>query len=127
MSMEQGAARTQEEAEGVGEQWVLPQRYACYKPAVELLSATRGLLRELLVDYCVCLKCVLRLYSVDHPRLYNDPEFYLELLPGLLGEGVLKHYDVGQCCMRKFCWLCESVFQQSYAHRLVEETQELIA
>ena len=108
----------------------LPQKYWIYKKPFEMLYATRRLFRKLLADFGVCLKCIFRIYSVEHPRMYNDPELYLELLPGLLGkewEQLMGDYDLMQCCMNKLCWMCEGVFQQKYLHDTVSEVKDLIA
>ena len=48
------------------------------------MFATRLLFRKLLVDFKVCIKCIFRLYSFEQPKIYSDPEFYIELLPLLL-------------------------------------------
>lgn len=51
----------------------LPGKFICYKRPFERLWKARRLFRTLLLDYRACLKCIFRIFSIDHPRLYCDP------------------------------------------------------
>lgn len=90
------------------EEWSLPEKFWLYKKSYQLLFSSRSLFATLLIEYKLCMKCIFRLYSFEHPKIYNDPEFYIEILPALLqDEQQLNNYDAGQCCLSKFCWLCQ--------------------
>lgn len=66
--------------------WWLPEKYWIYKKPYQLLQETRSLFNLLLIDYQICMKCIFRIYSFEHPKIYNDPEFYVEILPSLLQD-----------------------------------------
>jgi hypothetical protein len=71
------------------------------------------------------------MFGIEHCRIYSDPEFYVEMIPRLLGEQweeeeTLKRYNVGQCCMGRVCWLCEEIFQKTYLDGILREVEEQV-
>lgn len=50
------------------------------------MDRTKRFFCDLFLEYRVCLKCIFMIYGIEHTRIYSDPDFYLEMLPRLLGE-----------------------------------------
>ena len=108
--------------------WPLPQKYCLYAKPYHLLASSRPLFKTLLTHYRLCLKCIFRIYSFEHPKIYNDPEFYLDLLPALLQDPtILQQYDPSQCCLADLCWLCQGVFQKAECKATLKRIEEEVA
>lgn len=89
---------------------------------------TKSLLCKLLIDYELCVKCVFKMYNFEFPKIYSDVGLYLEILPKLIpdGETLMTRFNVVQCGLTSYCWVCESIFQKSYINATVDEIIELI-